>query len=112
MSASSSPGIQTLLAAEQKAQDIVQKARQYRSERLKASKADALKEVEEYKQKKEAEFASSSTNEQVSANQLNEDAEKAAQAQIEAVQKQGAASKDKVIKMLVERVTAPNTIKA
>lgn len=56
MSAQNSRGIQTLLEAERKAHEIVQNARSYRAQRLKASKADAAKEIEEYKKTKEAEF--------------------------------------------------------
>lgn len=48
--------IQTLLEAEKDAQAIVEKARTYRTQRLKDARSEAAKEVEAYKKKKEEEF--------------------------------------------------------
>ncbi|OQV05929.1 hypothetical protein CLAIMM_10581 isoform 3 [Cladophialophora immunda] len=56
MSAQNSAGIQTLLDAEKEAQKIVQKAREYRTKRVKDAKTEAQKEIEEYRKKKEEEF--------------------------------------------------------
>ncbi|KAF9434455.1 H(+)-transporting V1 sector ATPase subunit G [Entomortierella beljakovae] len=49
MAASNSTGIQTLLEAEKEAAKIVQKARQYRVQRLKDARAEAATEIEELK---------------------------------------------------------------
>ncbi|KAF9381482.1 H(+)-transporting V1 sector ATPase subunit G [Mortierella sp. AD011] len=54
--ASNSTGIQTLLEAEKEAAKIVQKARQYRTQRTKDAHAEALKEIEELKASKNEAF--------------------------------------------------------
>ncbi|KAI8811792.1 H+-ATPase G subunit-domain-containing protein [Cladochytrium replicatum] len=52
-----SQGIQTLLEAEKEASKIVQKARQYRVQRLKDARTEAAKEIEALKAEKNKEFA-------------------------------------------------------
>jgi V-type H+-transporting ATPase subunit G len=49
-------GIQTLLEAEKEASKIVQKAKLYRTQRLKDARLDAQQEIEKMKQKKQEEF--------------------------------------------------------
>ncbi|KAI9143768.1 H+-ATPase G subunit-domain-containing protein [Paraphysoderma sedebokerense] len=56
MAAQNSQGIQTLLEAEKEASKIVQKARQYRVDRLKAARSEAEKEIQALKTQKVAEF--------------------------------------------------------
>ncbi|PUU84347.1 H+-ATPase G subunit-domain-containing protein [Tuber borchii] len=56
MSVQNSAGIQTLLDAEREAQKIVQKARAYRTQKVKDARSEAQKEIEEYKKQKENEF--------------------------------------------------------
>lgn len=56
MSAQNTASIQTLLEAEKDAQQIVEKARQYRTQRLKDARSEAQKEIDTYKSKKEQEF--------------------------------------------------------
>lgn len=56
MSAQNTASIQTLLEAEREAQQIVERARAYRQQRLKDARTEAGKDVETYKQKKDAEF--------------------------------------------------------
>ncbi|CAG8463044.1 6013_t:CDS:2 [Paraglomus brasilianum] len=56
MAASNSQGIQTLVEAEKEAAKIVQKARQYRIDRLKAARTEAAKEIEDLKAQKNEEF--------------------------------------------------------
>ncbi|KAI7881474.1 G subunit of V-type ATPase [Lichtheimia hyalospora FSU 10163] len=56
MSASSSQGINTLLEAEREAAKIVQKAKQYRIQRLKDARSEASKEIEELKAQKNQEY--------------------------------------------------------
>merc|ERR1711939_748065 len=60
MSAQNSAGIQTLLDAEKEAQKIVQKAREYRTKRVKDAKTEAQKEIEEYRKRKKRSSRSSS----------------------------------------------------
>ncbi|CAO3574482.1 unnamed protein product [Mortierella alpina] len=56
MAASNSSGIQTLLDAEKEASKIVQKARQYRVQRLKEARTEAAHEIEELKASKQEAF--------------------------------------------------------
>lgn len=56
MSAQNTASIQSLLEAEKEAQQIVEKARQYRTQRVKDARSEAQKEIEKYKSKKEAEY--------------------------------------------------------
>ncbi|ODA83023.1 hypothetical protein RJ55_01532 [Drechmeria coniospora] len=56
MSAQKSAGIQTLLDAEREASKIVQKAREFRTRRVKEARDDAKKEIAEYKASKDQEF--------------------------------------------------------
>merc|ERR1712144_65477 len=54
--AANTAGIQTLLDAEKEAAKIVQKARDYRTQRVKDARGEAAKEIEAYKAKVEREF--------------------------------------------------------
>ncbi|KAI9262166.1 G subunit of V-type ATPase [Phascolomyces articulosus] len=56
MAASSSQGINTLLEAEREAAKIVQKAKQYRIQRLKDARSEAAKEIEDLKAQKNLEY--------------------------------------------------------
>ncbi|KAI9620839.1 hypothetical protein H4Q26_013509 [Puccinia striiformis f. sp. tritici PST-130] len=56
MSAQQSQGIQALLDAEKEAARIVEKAREYRSQKLKDARGEAAKEIESLKSKREEEF--------------------------------------------------------
>lgn len=103
--ASNSAGIQKLLEAEHKAQEIVQEARAYRTQRVKASKVDAQKEVDEYKKKKEEEFKSSIQSDERSEEDAEAQASSEAQGQIETLKKESEGNKSKVIKFLVEKAT-------
>lgn len=53
---SNTQGIATLLDAEKESSKIVAKARQYRVQRLKEARSEALKEIEAFKVAKEKEF--------------------------------------------------------
>ncbi|RIA96470.1 H+-ATPase G subunit-domain-containing protein [Glomus cerebriforme] len=56
MAHQNSQGIQTLLEAEKEAAKIVQKARQYRVQRLKDARTEAAKEIEELKAQRNTDF--------------------------------------------------------
>ncbi|TFA99617.1 hypothetical protein CCMA1212_008434 [Trichoderma ghanense] len=56
MSAQNSAGIQTLLDAEREASKIVQRAREFRTKRVKEARDEAKREIAEYKARKEDEF--------------------------------------------------------
>jgi len=104
MSTPNSQGIQTLIDAENEASNIVQNARQYRVKRLKDARAEAAKEIEELKAKKNAEFAEFEKTHSGSTD------ENAAKANLETEQKLREIetdynnNKDKVVKQLVDSV--------
>ncbi|KAI9318104.1 G subunit of V-type ATPase [Dichotomocladium elegans] len=58
MATSSSQGINTLLEAEREAAKIVEKAKQYRIQRLKDARLEATKEIEQLKAQKNQEYQS------------------------------------------------------
>lgn len=55
-SAQNSAGIQTLLDSEREASKIVQKAREFRTKRVREARDEAKKEIEAYRQSKDDEF--------------------------------------------------------
>ena len=103
MSASNSSGIQTLLDAENKAQEIVQEARAYRSQRIKASKTDAAAEIEAYKKKKEDEFNNSTSQFEVNEKEAESATSDAAQGDIEAQKKKADEGRQGVLEFLVKQ---------
>lgn len=105
MSASNSNGIQALLEAEKTAQESVQEARAFRSQRLKASKTDAAKEIEDYKKKKESEFSQQTSEFHAAEDKAESSGEKSAQSDIEALKKSAEKSRAQVVKYLVEQAT-------
>lgn len=107
MSASSSSGIQQLMKAEREAQDIVKEARTYRTQRLKASKADAVEEINKYKSEKESEFSSSTKHADQSEDHVETLSGKQAKTQIEAITKKSEPAKSKVVDFLLQTVCTP-----
>jgi len=104
----SSQGITALLEAEKEAQKIVQKARDYRTARVKEARSEASKDIDDYKSKREAEFTSyqdqfsgSSTNAQGETNNATDE-------QIESLKSSTSANKDKVVATLLEKVVEVN----
>ncbi|OBA19004.1 V-type ATPase [Metschnikowia bicuspidata var. bicuspidata NRRL YB-4993] len=102
-----SSSIQSLLKTEKEAAAIVSEARKYRTERLKSAKADAQKEINEYKAQKENELKKYESDHAG----LNSNVEKEAEAVVEKdladIQQKYAEKKDAVIKLLVEAATKP-----
>ncbi|RVX72018.1 hypothetical protein B0A52_04616 [Exophiala mesophila] len=112
MSAQNSAGIQTLLDAEKEAQKIVQKAREYRTKRVKDAKTEAQKEIDEYRTKKEDEFKKFEA-EQSSGNQkAQDDASKDADAKVKEIEAAGKKSGSKVVDNLIKVVTSPTPEKS
>ncbi|OCL02012.1 vacuolar ATPase-like protein [Glonium stellatum] len=104
MSAQNSAGIQTLLDAEREAQKIVQKAREYRTKRVKDARTEAQKEIDEYRREKEEEFKAFE-KEHTSGNQkAEEDASKEAEVKVKEIQEIGKKTGDKVVDQLLEAV--------
>lgn len=102
-----SSGIQSLLKTEKEAAEIVNEARKYRTSRLKSAKTDAQKDIDEYKEQKEAELKK---YEEEHAG-LNESIDKEADAQVEkelqAIKAKYSEKKDAVIKLLIDASTKP-----
>jgi len=105
MSAQNSKGIQTLLDAEREAQKIVQKAREYRSKRVKDAKNEAQKEIEDYRKKKDEEFKEFEKKHTSGNKQAEEDAKKDADEQLKGIKAAGGKSGDKVVDELLRLVT-------
>lgn len=105
MSVSNTSGIKTLLDAENKAQEIVQAARTFRTQKIKASKADARAEVEEYKTKKEAEFQAVSTKSSGDDAGDEKAAVEASKTEIEGLKASAAKGHETVVKILVDYAT-------
>lgn len=102
-----SSSIQSLLKTEKDAAEIVNEARKYRTSRLKTAKADAQKEIDEYKAQKEQELK----NYEAGHAGLNESIAKDADAEVEKeltdIKKKFDAKKDDVVKLLLAAATKP-----
>ncbi|KAK3935541.1 V-type proton ATPase [Diplogelasinospora grovesii] len=104
MSAQNSAGIQTLLDAEREASKIVQKAREFRTKRVKEARDEAKKEIEAYRAKKEAEFKKFEAEHTQGNKAAEEEANKEAEEQIKAIREAGKKNQDKVVKDLLSAV--------
>lgn len=98
------PGIRKLLQAEQKAQEMVQKARRDKVARLKQAKEEAEKEVEAYRAKREAEFGEYAGQFSTSGEDYNKNLEQKTDGEIKALQESAVAGKEKVIQLLFDTV--------
>lgn len=105
MSASNSNGIQALLEAEKTAQESVQEARAFRSQRLKASKTDAAKEIEAYRSTKEKEFNDNTAKFDTTEGKAESSGKSSAKSDIESLKKSADKSRAEVVKYLVEQAT-------
>ncbi|KAF2718329.1 V-type ATPase [Polychaeton citri CBS 116435] len=108
MAAQNSAGIQTLLDAEREAQKIIQKAREYRTQRVKAARSEAQSEIEDYRKQKDDEFQKFE-KEQTSGNeQAEKDADKDTEKQLEEIKSLGKKSGPKVVDDLLNAVLDVN----
>ncbi|CAM0135317.1 hypothetical protein VKS41_000098 [Umbelopsis sp. WA50703] len=101
MSASSSQGINTLLEAEREAAKIVEKAKQYRVQRLKDARTEANKEIEEIKAQKNAEyqkFVSEHAGESTGASKVEAETEE----KLKEIDQQYKENKQKVVQKMME----------
>ncbi|KAG6891534.1 hypothetical protein C0992_004392 [Termitomyces sp. T32_za158] len=106
--AQQSQGIQTLLEAEKEAAKIVQQARQYRVQRLKDARSEALKEIEAYKQAKESEFRSFESSHAGTTSDAQTAVDKETELKLQAITKSYEQAKDTVVDKLLARVTLVN----
>lgn len=104
MSAQNSAGIQTLLDAEREASKIVQKAREYRTKKVREARDEAKKEIEAYKAKKEAEFKKFEAEHTQGNKQAEDEADKEAQAKIAEIKEAGKKGQDQVVNDLLAAV--------
>ncbi|RDA95641.1 hypothetical protein CP533_1195 [Ophiocordyceps camponoti-saundersi (nom. inval.)] len=104
MSAQNSAGIQTLLDAEREASKIVQKAREYRTKRIREARDEAKKEITNYKATKDKEFKTFETEHSQGNKEAEDEAAKEAEKQIKVIKNAGQKSRDAVVKNLLNAV--------
>jgi len=104
MAAQQSQGIQTLLEAEKEAAKIVQQARQYRVQRLKDARAEATKDIEEYKRAKEQEFLAFESSHAGTTSSAQTAVDKETEMKLQEISESYATAKDKVVEKLLDRV--------
>eukprot|EP00210_Caulerpa_lentillifera_P002026 g1941.t1 len=105
MAARDDTNIQRLLAAEKAAQEIVDKARKERAEKMKLAKLEAENEIAEYRAERQAEYdakvATSSSASGTTFKKLDDDT----QAAIDAITRNLPSKKKDAVAMLVSHVT-------
>ncbi|SMR43990.1 unnamed protein product [Zymoseptoria tritici ST99CH_3D1] len=108
MAAQNSAGIQTLLDAEREAQKIVQKAREYRTKRVKDARSEAQKEIEEYRNQKEEEFKTFEKQHTSGNEKAEQDANKDTEKQLNEIKQIGSKTGPKVVDDLLKAVMEPH----
>ncbi|KAG6866573.1 hypothetical protein C0991_002058 [Blastosporella zonata] len=108
MAAQQSQGIQTLLEAEKEAAKIVQQARQYRVQRLKDARSEASKEIEAYKQSKEAEFKAFESSHAGTTSEAQAAVDRDTEVKLQAITQSFEQAKDAVVEKLLARVVLVN----
>ncbi|KAL2106205.1 hypothetical protein VUR80DRAFT_7076 [Thermomyces stellatus] len=104
MSAQHSQGIQTLLDAEKEASKIVEKAKEYRTKRLRQTREEAKKESEEYRQSTEKKYRAYESEHSQGNTAAEENALKEAQGEIRELQASGEKGKSAAIEELLQAV--------
>ncbi|GAA5867659.1 hypothetical protein JCM5296_005170 [Sporobolomyces johnsonii] len=102
--AANSQGIATLLDAEKEAAQIVAKAREYRTQRLKDARGEASKEIEQLRATKDREFTEFEAQHSNDSSTSQEEVNKSTAAQLETIQASFDQHRDDVVKQLLERV--------
>lgn len=97
-----SSGIQSLLRTEKEAAEIETEARKYRTTRLKAAKADAQKEIDEYKKQKEAELKEYELKHAGLNESEDKEADEKVKVELDSIKSKYEAKKSEVISLLVE----------
>jgi len=104
MSAQNSAGIQTLLDAEREASKIVQKAREFRTKRVREARDEAKQEIANYKAKKEDEYKNFEAEHSKGNQQAEDEANKEAEKQIQEITAAGKKNQSTVVKNLLSAV--------
>ncbi|KAK3332596.1 H+-ATPase G subunit-domain-containing protein [Cercophora scortea] len=107
-SAQNSAGIQTLLDAEREASKIVQKAREYRTKRVKEARDEAKKEIDAYRAEKDAEFKKFESEHTQGNKQAEDEANKEAETKIAEIKQAGKSGEAKVVEELLSAVFEVN----
>ncbi|GAA5944279.1 hypothetical protein JCM1841_006310 [Sporobolomyces salmonicolor] len=102
--AANSQGIATLLDAEKEASQIVAKAREYRTQRLKDARGEASKEIEQLRANKDREFDEFEARHSNDSSTSQEEVNKSTAAQLDKIQSSFDQNRDGVVKQLLERV--------
>ncbi|KAI9620836.1 hypothetical protein H4Q26_013506 [Puccinia striiformis f. sp. tritici PST-130] len=105
MSAQQSQGIQALLDAEKEAARIVEKAREYRSQKLKDARGEAAKEIESLKSKREEEFKEFEQQHSGNTDSQQKVLEEETKQKIELIKSEFNQNKAKVVSDLLSKVT-------
>mmetsp|Transcript_18356 Transcript_18356/g.24224 ORF Transcript_18356/g.24224 Transcript_18356/m.24224 type:complete len:119 (+) Transcript_18356:126-482(+) len=104
-------GIQELMAAEAKASQIVQEARSARTERMKEARIEADVLIEEFKKQKEAAYQAASAKASGSSTTDFSELEQQTARDVENMRNQYQSNADKVIFMMVDKVTGEFPLK-
>lgn len=102
-----SSGIQALLKTEKDAAEIVNEARKYRTSRLKSAKADAQKEIDEYKTQKENELKKFEEEHSGLNETISKDADAQVEKELASIKSKYAEKKSAVVKLLVDATSKP-----
>ncbi|GAA6061828.1 hypothetical protein JCM10212_001134 [Sporobolomyces blumeae] len=102
--AANSQGIATLLDAEKEAAQIVAKAREYRTQRLKDARGEASKEIDALKKKKDDEFHQFESQHSNDSSDSQDKVNQSTQEQLDKIASSFQSNKDKVVEQLLERV--------
>ncbi|KND87577.1 V-type proton ATPase subunit G [Tolypocladium ophioglossoides CBS 100239] len=109
-SAQNSAGIQTLLDAEREASKIVQKAREFRTKRVKEARDEAKKEIAEYKASKDDDFKKFESEHSRGNKEAEDEASKEADSQIKTIRAAGQKGQAAVVKNLLGAVFEVNPV--
>jgi len=108
MAAQQSAGILTLLEAEKEAAKIIQKARDYRNQRVKDARTEAAKEIEAYKAKKEQDFQQYQKEHSGDTDALSKEIDQKTADDLNKINEQFEKNREEVIKKLLGRVLEVN----
>ncbi|KAH9815358.1 H+-ATPase G subunit-domain-containing protein, partial [Melampsora americana] len=97
-------GIQALLDAEKEAAKIVEKAREYRSQKIKDARGEASKEIESLRSKREEEFQNFQSTHTGSTDDQQREIDTETEAKIESIKSEFAKNRETVVKTLLEKV--------
>jgi V-type H+-transporting ATPase subunit G len=104
----SNPHIAMLLEAEREAAAIVTRARQYRVERLKNAKSEAMAEIQALREQKQREFEEYEQSFRETTARMDKDQEEKTQKQIKHVRETVEGHKEELIQMILKKALEMN----